>query len=716
MQSRPISVGLPMKPILKLILILSILAILPQAIAKRPITFEDLAKLQRISDPEISPDGKWVAYVQTQVDLEADKGSTHIWRVPAGGGAPRQLTQGSGSDTRPRWSPDSQSLAFISNRGGTSQVWILPMNGGEARQVTSISTQAEGVTWAAKADNLLFTSQVYPDCANDECNRKHLDEAAKSKVKARIIDTLLFRHWAEWRDGKYTHLFIIPASGGEPRDLTPGPYDAPTFFLGAPDGYAISPDGAEVCYTSNRVVPASAVAWTTNNDLYLVAVAGLVSSSQHRQDTAGGEARNITPDNLGSDASPRYSPDGRYIAYTSQARNGYESDLFRLRVYDRQTHQIKDLTPGFDQWANEFDWAPDSDTLYFTAPERAEQPVFKTSVTRPRVEKVLDGFNDDLQVALDSRVILLTRQSLTQPRELFLAPLSANSMGAASSHNETSAGRPVPLTHANAALLDDWDINPAESVTTSGALGAQFQSLLVKPPGFDPSKKYPAIMLIHGGPQSAWDDAWSYRWNAQMFASHGYVVMMTNFHGSTGYGQKFVEEISGDWGGAPYEDLMRATDYLESLPYVDKARIGAAGASFGGYMIDWIATHTNRFKVLVSHDGVYDNRSMYGETEELWFPEWELKGLPWQKSSVYDKWSPSQFVQNIQTPMLIIEGELDFRVPHGQAFEIFTALQRRGIPSKLLYFPDEGHWVLKAQNSQLWYKTVLGWLDQYLKP
>jgi dipeptidyl aminopeptidase/acylaminoacyl peptidase len=266
-------------------------------------------------------------------------------------------------------------------------------------------------------------------------------------------------------------------------------------------------------------------------------------------------------------------------------------------------------------------------------------------------------------------------------------------------------------------LLAELDMNPAESVTTPGALAAEIQSLLVKPPAFDPNGKYPAILLVHGGPQSAWDDAWGYRWNAQMFASHGYVVMMTNFHGSTGYGQKFVEEISGDWGGAPYQDLMAAGDYLASLPYVDKTRVGAAGASFGGFMINWIAGHTNRFKALVSHDGVYDNRSMYGETEELWFDEWEFKGVPWDKaaSALREKWSPSNFVQNIQTPMLLVQGELDFRVPNGQALQLFTALQRRGVPSKLLYFPDEGHWVLKPQNSQLWYRTVLGWLDRHLK-
>jgi dipeptidyl aminopeptidase/acylaminoacyl peptidase len=655
--------------------------------AKRPITFDDLMKVQRISDPQISPDGRWVAYVQGAVDFEANKVVKHIWLIRAEGGAPKQLTTGEGSDSRPRWSPDGESIAFISTRGGKSQVWIIPVRGGEARQLTSISTEADGVTWARRADALLFTSQVYPDCADDACNKKRLEEAEKSKVKARLIDELLFRHWDAWRDGKYTHLFTVSARGGTPLDLTPGPVDSPTWFLGAPDGYDISPDGTEACFTSNRSA-GSRVAWTTNNDLFLVS-------------TKGGEARNITKDNPGSDASPQYSPDRRYIAYTSQARDGYESDLFRLRVYDRQTGAIKDLTAGFDQWVDSFAWAPDSDTIYFTAPERARQPVFKTSVSRPRVEKVLEGMNDEAQVTPDGQSLVLTRSSLTQPAEVFRVP--------------ASGGTPVPLTSGNDGLLAQLDLNPAESVTTQGALGAEIRSLLVKPPAFDAKKKYPAIVLVHGGPQGAWDDSWGYRWNAQMFASHGYVVMMTNFHGSTGYGQKFVEEISGDWGGACYQDIMMATDYLENLPYVDKNHVGAAGASFGGYMIDWIAGHTTRFKALVSHDGVYDSRSIYGETEEIWFDEWEHGGPPWVKPAAYEKSSPANDVQNIQTPTLLVQGALDFRVPEGQAFQLFTALQRRGVPSRLLFFPDEGHWVLKPQNSQLWYKTVLEWLDRYVK-
>jgi len=663
------------------------------AYAKHPITYEDLAKVQRIADPQLSPDGKWVAYEVAVVDLAANKKTSHIRLVSADGGEARQLTRGEGSDTRPRWSPDGKSLAFISTRGGSSQVWILPLSGGDPRQLTSLATEADGVTWAARGDTLLFTSQVYPDCADEECNARRLKEAAESKVKAQIFTELLFRHWDSWREGRYTHLFAVSAQGGTPRDLTPGPYDSPTFFLGGPDGYAISPDGTEVCYTSNRSKGSagqSAAAWTTNNDLYIVG-------------TQSGQPLNITSDNPGSDASPQYSPNGRYIAYTSQAHDGYESDLIRLRVYDREAVKTIDLTPGFDQWVGGFAWAPDNDTIYFTAGDHARQPVFKTSVKSPKVEKVLEGMNDDITVSPDGSWLLLTQNSLTQPVGIYRAP--------------TLGGEPTPLTHENDALLAELDMNPAEFVTTHGALGAEIQNLMLKPPGFDPGKKYPGLLLVHGGPQSAWEDAWSYRWNAQMFAAHGYVVLMTNFHGSTGYGQKFVEEISGDWGGAPYQDLMNATDFLEKLDFVDKSRLVAAGASFGGFMIDWIATHTDRFKALVSHDGVYDNPSMYGETEEIWFDEWEFKGVPWDKASMAlrVKWSPSSYVQNIKTPMLLVEGAKDFRVPEGQAFQLFSALQRRGIKSKLLYFPDEGHWVLKPQNSQLWYKTVVEWLDEHVK-
>ena len=654
---------------------------------KHALTFDDLMKIQRISDPQVSPDGEWIVYTVSTPDLGANKMVSHIWRVPMAGGEPQQLTRSSASDWRPRWSPGSKTIAFISSRDGTSQAWILPADGGEARQLTHIATEADGVTWAANANTLLFTSDVYPDCHDEACNRKQLEQVRTSKVKARVINHLFFRHWDHWLDGKVTHLFAVSAQGGEPRDLTPGPYTSPTFFLGASDGYAISPDGKEVCYTSNHSKPLSAAAWTTNDDLFLVSA-------------AGGEAKNITAANPGSDAAPQYSPNGRYIAYTSQATNGYESSLFRLRVYDRESGQIKDLTTGFDQWVLSFAWAPDSDTIYFTAPEGIEEPVFKTSVSHPHVAKVLGGYNDGLSVAPGGKLVF-THQSLTQPPEIFTASTSGVAL--------------TQLTHMNDAVMAEIEMNPGEPVKTPGALGAQIESILVKPPHFDPNKKYPGLMLIHGGPQGAWNDSWFYRWNAELFASFGYVVMATNFHGSIGYGQPFTAEISGDWGGAPYEDLMKATDYLESLPYVDSDRIGAAGASFGGYMIDWIEGHTNRFKVLFSHDGVFDLRSMYGETEELWFPEWELKGVPWKDPALYEKWSPSHYIQNAKTPMLIFEGARDFRVPEGQAFQLFTSLQRQGVPSKLVYFEQESHLVMKPLDSRFWYKTVETWLARYLK-
>jgi dipeptidyl aminopeptidase/acylaminoacyl peptidase len=673
-----------------LIFVISVLvtAALPaHAQTRHPLTFDDLMKVQRISDPQVSPDGTWIAYVVSTPDLDANKMVSHIWRVRSAGGAPQQLTRGNDSDWRPRWSPDSKSIAFISSRGGQSQVWILPADGGEARQVTRISTEADGVTWASKAGTLLFTSEVYPDCHDEACNRKQLDDAKSSKVKARVIDHLFFRHWDHWLDGKVTHLFAVSADGGEPRDLTPGPYISPTFFLGAPDGYAISPDGKEVCYTSNHSQPLSAQAWTTNNDLFLVA-------------SAGGTAKDITAANPGSDASPQFSPNGRYIAYTSQPTNGYESSLFRLRVYDRETGRIEDLTSGFDQWVLSFAWTPDSDTIYFIAPEGIEQPIFKTSVSHPHVEKVLAGYNDELSVAPNGSLVF-THQSLTQPPEIYTA--------------SASGGEMTQLTHMNDALMAGIEMNPGESVKTPGALGAQIENILVKPPAFNPNKKYPGLMLIHGGPQGSWTDSWFYRWNAELFAAYGYVVMMTNFHGSIGYGQPFTAEISGDWGGAPYEDLMKATDYLAGLPYVDKDRIGAAGASYGGYMINWIEGHTDRFKVLVSHDGVFDLRSMYGETEELWFPEWELKGVPWKDSALYKKWSPSHYIQNAKTPMLIFEGNKDYRVPEGQAFQLFTTLQRMGVPSRLVYLEEEGHLVLKPLDSRFWYQTVQDWLAKYLE-
>src|SRR5262245_35070117 len=395
-------------------------------------------RIQRLSDIQISSDGEQIVYVQTAVNLETNKKIGHLWTISTHGGQPGQLTRGDGSESHPRWSPDGLSVAFISTQGGKSQIWVIAMIGGEARPLTSISTEAEGVIWSRDGNWLLFTSKVYPDCVDEECNQKRLEETTSNSVKAQVIERLLFRHWNEYRSGRYTHLFVISAQGGKPRDLTPGPFDSPTFFLGAPDGYCISPDGSEVCYTSNRT---GSPAWTTNNDLFVVS-------------GSGGEAKNITQSNLGSDAAPQYSPDGRYIAYTSQARNGYEADLFRLRVYDRRTGAVKDVTSGFDQWVNSFAWAPDNDTIYFTAPQRGLQPIFRTSVKTPRVEKALEGFNDEIQVASAGNSVILLRSRLTKPAEIY--------------RTSGSGGSPIALTHANDELVAQLDLRSAESVMTKG--------------------------------------------------------------------------------------------------------------------------------------------------------------------------------------------------------------------------------------------------------
>ena len=557
--------------------------------AKRPIRFEDLMEFQRLSDPQVSPDGRWVAFAVNEQNLENNDSRSHLWLVPFLGGEPKQLTRGKSSESRPRWSPDSRSLAFISSRSGSSEVWRIHVEGGEAWQVTRIATGASGVVWSRRGNRLLITSRVFPECSEEDCNKEKLEQQENGKVKALLLDELLFRHWDHWREGRTTHLLLSSADGKEVWDLTPGPQDSPTWSLGGMDGYDISPDGQEVCTTSNRnPIPAA----STNNDLFLVPA-------------GGGEARKIT-DNPGSDTAPRYSPDGRFIAYLSQERGGFESDRNRLMIYPRDTGVARELKTGFDISVSSFVWAPSSRTIYFTAPERGTSSVFRISLTGQEAERILSGAtHGNVRPSPDGRSLVFTRQKLDHPVEIY--------------RSRTDGQEVRPLTNFNQDLVAELEMNPGESFETTAPDGATIHGFLLKPPGFDPEKTYPALLLIHGGPQGAWSDSFHYRWNAQMFATRGYVVLMPNPRGSTGYGLKFMEEISGDWGGKCYEDLMAATDALAALPYVDGDRIGAAGGSFGGYMANWIAGHTDRFRTLVSHAGVYDQRSMYGSTEELWF-------------------------------------------------------------------------------------------------
>jgi dipeptidyl aminopeptidase/acylaminoacyl peptidase len=665
---------------------------------------------------------------------------------------------------RPRWSPNGKRFAFMSTKEGGSQVWIADFDSGAGKvtgshQLTSIATEAGGELWSPDGKNILFTSDVYPECdgapvEETACNAKTLEAAEKSRVKALIFARLLYRHWNAYKEGKRTHLLVVqpcawvvpppvdslagfhPASAAAgtipeqpcptaktPRDLTPGDYDAPVFSLGGQDDYAFSPDGQEICYTSNHDKNPAA---STNNDLWIVPI-------------AGGAAKNITADNPASDSSPLYSPDGRYIAYRAQQRPGYESDRFRLMVYDRKTGEKSSLTDAsdfadnFDHWVGTFAFAPDSWRIYFVAEEQGGAPLYWIDLGVPvtswgpgdkdittgkiQIHKVDQGFDDDVAPTNDGRALFFTRMSLGAPTEIYRAYDACYE-----TNSKSDCWRSGPLTHFNDALLSQITMSPLESFWFTGAHNDKVQGFLVRPPNFDPSKKYPVKFLIHGGPQGAWGDDWSYRWNAELFAAPtaatpgGYVVIMINFHGSTGYGQKFIDAINGDWGGAPFEDLMKGLDYAEEhYAFIDKDRECALGASYGGYMANWVLGHTDRFKCIVTHDGMFNAESAWGTTEELWFNNWEFKGTPYDNRASYEKWSPHQYAKNFKTPTLVIHGQRDYRLDVSEGLQLFTTLQMEGVPSKMLYFPDEGHWVLKPQNSQLWYKTVNDWVDQWTK-
>jgi dipeptidyl aminopeptidase/acylaminoacyl peptidase len=705
--------------------------------AKHPFTFEDMMKLKRVGEPEVSPDGKWVIFSVVDVNLEANTKTPHVWIVPTAGGQEKEIIADQDAD-RPRWAPDGKRFAFLSTKEKGSQVWIADFDGTAgtvtaAHKLTSIATEAGGELWSPDGKLILFTSDVYPECdgAPDEiaCNARKVKEAEDSKVRALIFDHLFYRHWNAYKEGKRSHIFVenVPQVAKQrsdgvveidtahpifpPRDLTPGDYDAPVFSLGGQDEYAFSPDGQEICYTSNHDKNPAA---STNNDLWIVPV-------------SGGQAKNITADNPASDSTPLYSPDGKYIAYRAQQRPGYESDRFRLMLYDRKTGQKKNLTEKLDSWVGTFAWSTDSKRILYVFQHtdtasiaHVEMPTdlgasFKGSanaevIDNPKWSGVVRGtgsliylprefaYSDDPTPTPDGQSLVYTRNSVYAPTEIY----------------RLSQDGPHQLTHVNDAILSSIDMPDMGVFTFAGANDDEVQGFLVKPPNFDASKKYPVKFLIHGGPQGAWGDDWSYRWSPELFAANGYVVIMINFHGSTGYGQKFIDAINGDWGGAPFEDLMKGLDYAEEhYSFIDKSRECALGASYGGYMANWILGHTDRFKCIVSHDGMFNAESAWGTTEELWFNNWEFKGTPYDNRAMYEKWSPHQYAKNFKTPTLVIHGQRDYRLDVSEGLQLFTTLQMEGVPSKMLYFPDEGHWVLKPQNSQLWYKTVNDWVAQW---
>jgi dipeptidyl aminopeptidase/acylaminoacyl peptidase len=623
----------------------------------------------------------------TASDLPRAKRASQVWRMDIDGRNAREVTQPDSGASSPRWSPDGRSILFISAKEGSSNLYIMPAAGGEARRLTNISTGISDPLWSPDGRWIAFVTDLYPECgADDACNKKIADTWANGPLKAHMADSLLYRHWTGWKDGTRTHIFLADAQTGQVRDLTPGDYDSPPFQLGGPLQYDFSPDSKEMVFVSKRVKdPAS----TTNNDLWLISIAD-----------GRAEPRNITAANSAYDGGPKYSPDGRYIAYRMQRRPGYESDLFRLALYDRATGKSEVLTESFRDWVEDYEWSADSKTVYFSAPVQGQTPVYRLDLQSKAISQVLAdrtilGF--DVDTARNR--IVYTRSAVGSPVEMFSAELTG-----------ARGARPAQLTRINEEVAREVDIRPAEQMWVEGAAGKKVHVFIVKPHNFDPSKKYPLILNVHGGPQSQWSDGFRGDW--QVYPGAGYVVAFPNPHGSVGYGQDYTEAISGDWNGKIMEDVMKVSDALAKLPYVDSGRMGAMGWSYGGYAMMWLEGHTDRFKALAAMMGIYDLRSFYGATEEMWFPEWDLKGAPWS-SDLYERLSPSNSAKNFKTPCLVITGERDYRVPYTQSLQFFTALQKMGVPSRLIVYSNAGHWP-SWYEMILYYTAHLEWFHKYL--
>ncbi|HVH08659.1 MAG TPA: S9 family peptidase [Gemmatimonadales bacterium] len=648
------------------------------AAQRRVLTIEDYLAIPSVGDPQLSPDGKWVAYTVTRASLKENRGISRIWLADLATGASRPLTSGPGSDRQPRWSPDGRSLAFVSTREAGAQVWLLPVAGGEARRVTSLPDGVEAPVWLPDGSGLLVTSDVkWP--AEQEIDRRNGDYP----TEARLWTGLFWRHWNEWRAGRRQHVFRVSLADGSAQDLTRVDHDVPTIATEGDGDVAVAPDGREIAVALHND---STVADNTNVDLYAI--------------ERDGTLRPLTAANRGADNTPRYSPDGQWLAYLSMARPGFEADRQRLlllpRTRGRTEGQPVDATTSWTLSVGSYTWCPDAKCLYAVVEEHGRENIHRIDVPSFRHSVVVSGgVNTAPSVLPDDKTLVFLRQSATHPAEVWVGDR--------------------PLSHHSDSSVAAVELRPLEEFGFRGALGDSVYGWILKPPGFDPAKRYPLVYLLHGGPQTAWLDLWHARWNYQVFAARGYVLAAVNRHGSTGYGQTFTDAVSQHWGDAPYEDLMKGLDVVARLPYVDSTRVGAAGASYGGYMIYWIAGHTNRFKALVAHDGVFNPTSMAGTTEELWFVDWEFGGTVYANRALYEKWSPLNFVRNWRTPILIVHSQLDYRVDLSEGYQAFTAAKVLGVPAKFLYFPDEGHWVTKPRNRRLWWGTVLDWLDQYLQ-
>ena len=669
---------------------------------KRPLTFDDFAAVRSVADAQIAPDARSVLYLLRTTDVAANRRLGRTYLVATAGGAPRQFPADDINASEARWSPDGRRVAYVS--GG--QLWIADADGGNRAQLTRLNGGATGPVWAPTGALIAFTSAVYPDCTTDACNAARDSVKSGNPVKAHVADQLMYRHWNAWDEGTRSHLFVVAPDGRGLRDLTPGVrYDVPPGPFGGSEGYAFTPDAQEVAYTPKDAGREDA--WSTDVNLYVVP-------------TAGGSPTIITAANKGADQNPIYTPNGRYIAYASQRRPGFESDRWRLMLYDRAAKTARELLPAWDRNADAYFFAPDMSALYVMTTDASRDKLFRfvleqgtagASLVKPRGPSLIIAEHNNVGFTLssDGRTLAWVRDAAARPAEVYVAAMRPDGVADARQ-----------LTHENDDLVARLAVNPVEEFWFKGAGGDSVQGFVLKPPQWEAGKKYPAVLLIHGGPQGAWLDQWHSRWNYQMFAAPGFALVIVNPRGSTGYGQRFVDDVSKGWGGKVYTDLMNGLDAaLARNAWIDRTRLGAAGGSFGGYMVNWIAGHSTRFKALVSHAGPFNLENMNAATEELWFPEWEYGGPFWDSGAMreqYRVYSPHLFAKNFKTPTLVTGGELDYRVPYTEDLSMFTALQRQGVPSRLVIFPDEGHWVLKPQNQRLWWSEVQGWLAKYLGP
>ncbi len=675
----------------KLLLLITVLLFTTTSYAqnKHAITVDDLWSMKRIGSFDVSPDRNKIVFDLTTYSMEENKGNTDIWIINSDGSGLEKIIDFEASVSSPQFTENGATVSYL--REG--QLFFFDLVNKKTIGLPEFYSGIGGYEFSIDGNNILFSSNVYAECKTQDCNKQKDLEKENSKVKAEIFTELMYRHWNNWRGPKISHLFLYNYENKSYTDLTlNSKYDSPPIALGSANDYSFSPDGEEVAFTMNK---SDFLATSTNNDVFILKLKDL------KKNKPTPYIKISTSD--GNDNQPVYSPNGKYIAFRSMERAGFEADKQRIMLYDRFSKNIINLSGAYDISAGELVWAKDSKAIYFTAANKIYNSIYKIDIDTKLISTIVERVvASDLKISHNGKVLFFKNQSSTMPNEIFAI------------NTDKSNFRKV--TNINEKLLAKIEMNPVETFWSVGAEGTKVQSILVKPPFFDSAKKYPLMFLIHGGPQGHWKDDFHYRWNLQMFAAKGYVVVAPNPRGSTGYGQKFTDEISQDWGGKVYTDLMNAYDYaVDNFNFIDKQNTFAAGASYGGYMINWIEGHTDRFNALVCHAGVFNLESMYGTTEELWFPEWENGGTPWENRELYEKWSPHMFVKNFKTPMLVIHGAYDFRVPFGQAMELFTALQRVGVESKLLYFPDEYHFVTKPQNAKLWWNSIYNWLDQHKK-